>query len=121
MVTFENQKKGLDVVNELIEKSFKNSSFKSDLLDNPHAAIEALYGTVISKEVNIVVEDQSDPAYIYINIPAKPNLDEVELTDEQLEMVSGGEVLASVGVGALIVGAGLLGAAIGYGICKAID
>jgi len=121
MVTLEKQKEGLDLLNKLVTKSFESSSFKNELLTNPYTAIESVYGISISKEVNIVVEDQSNPEYIYFNIPAKPNMDEIELTDEQLEMVSGGEVLASVGVCALVVGAGLVGAAIGYGICKALS
>lgn len=120
MITFEKQKTGYELVNKIIEKSIENSTFKQELLNNPHAAIESVYGSSISKKMDIIVEEQSNPAYVYLNIPPKPNMNEMELTDEQLEIVSGGELVA-VGVGAAIVGAGLLGAAVGYGICKLLD
>ncbi|MFV0247947.1 MAG: class IIb bacteriocin, lactobin A/cerein 7B family [Tenacibaculum sp.] len=37
------------------------------------------------------MRDQTqDTSTIYFDIPAEPNLDELELTEEQLEMVAGG-------------------------------
>jgi hypothetical protein len=119
MITFEKQKKRFELINDLVKKSIEDPTFKKELLDNPHLAIESVYGNTISKKMNIVVEEQSNPAYIYFNIPAKPNINEVELTDEQLELVSGGEfILAGA---AIIIGAGLVGGAAGYGICCLLD
>src|SRR5690242_5379726 len=120
MITLEKEKKGYDLINKIIEKSIENPTFKKELLNNPHAAIESVYGSAISKKMDIVVEEQSNPSYIYMNIPPQPNMEEMELTDEQLEIVSGGELVA-VGVGAAIIGAGLLGAAAGYAICALLD
>ena len=121
MITLEKQKSGLELVNKLIEKSYESSSFKNELLNSPYTAIESVYGSPISKKMNIVVEDQSNSDFIYLNIPVKPNLETMELSDEQLEMVSGGEILASVGVAAIIITAGAVGAVVGYAICKAIN
>ena len=53
----------------------------------------------IPKGKKIVVEDQTESNVIYINIPQKVNIDEFELTEEQLETVSGGVAwLAVIGV-----------------------
>ena len=43
MITFEKQKTGYELVNKIIEKSIENSTFKQELLNNPHAAIESVY------------------------------------------------------------------------------
>jgi hypothetical protein len=119
MITFEKKKKGFELMNDLVRKSLENPAFKKELLENPHSAIESVYGSTISRKSNIVVEEQSNPDYIYFNIPAKPDINEMELTDEQLELVSGGEfILAGA---AIIVGAGLVGAAAGYAICALLD
>jgi hypothetical protein len=47
---------------------------------------------------------------MHINIPAKPNYDNLELSDEQLEVVAGGEVAAAVGIflGGAAVGVALV-------------
>ena len=37
-----------------------------------------------------VVKDQSNATNIYFNIPAKPNMDDVELNEDQLDIVAGG-------------------------------
>ncbi|TWI03216.1 putative ribosomally synthesized peptide [Flavobacterium tiangeerense] len=119
MITSEKLKKGVDLINQVVKKTIESPTYKKELLDNPHLAIESLYGKTISKEMNIVVEEQSNPNYIYFNIPVKPNINEVELTDEQLELVSGGEfILAGA---AIIIGSGLVGAASAYAICYLLD
>lgn len=121
MITLEQQKKGSDLMENLIRKSWESEDFKKDLINNPAATIKSFTNNASLNSMKILVEDQSDSNFIFINIPKKLNFESIELTDEQLEIVSGGEILASVGVGALIVGAGLAGAALGYGICAAID
>jgi len=60
----------------------------------------------------IVVEDQTDESIIYLNIPRKVNLDEFELTDEQLEMVAGGIVGLTLIIAVELVAIGYLAAAI---------
>jgi hypothetical protein len=37
------------------------------------------------------VRDQTDESTVYINIPAKLNTEDVELNEEQLEVVAGGQ------------------------------
>jgi len=76
---------------EIVQKAWDDADFKSQLVDNPIDAIEKLIG----KKMNIpagktlVVRDQTDESTVYINIPAKLELD-AELNEEQLEFVAGG-------------------------------
>ena len=44
-------------------------------------------------DVNLKFNYQTDHNYTYVNIPPKPNFEDMELTDEQLEQVAGGEVI----------------------------
>ncbi len=86
--------KTLQSLSYLINKSHENSTFKAKFLENPYNTIKDLdpeFSLEDGKE--IIVEDQSKTDVIYINIPKQPNLEELELTDEQLEMVSGGTSL----------------------------
>ena len=76
---------------EIVQKAWEDTSFKEELIANPVAAIEKLTG----KKMNLpegktfVVRDQTDESTVYINIPAKTQLD-AELSEEQLEAVAGG-------------------------------
>lgn len=38
----------------------------------------------------LVVRDQTDESTVYINIPVKLNIDDIELSEEQIEVVAGG-------------------------------
>ena len=60
-----------------------------------------------------------DPSIIYLNIPAKPDYSNLELTDEELEIVAGGEI--GIG-GAILIGLGVmaLGALVGYAVGEAV-
>ena len=53
----------------------------------------------------IVVQDQTDSSIIYIDIAAQPDIDNMELDEEQLELIAGG-VTWSYAVG-FLVAAGL--------------
>jgi hypothetical protein len=92
MVLTEQQQKSQELVNSLITHSWEDTSFKNRLVANPVSAIEEFTG----KKMNIpagktlVVNDLTDEGYAYITIPAKPDFDSLELSDEQLEMVAGG-------------------------------
>jgi hypothetical protein len=80
--------------NDLISKAWESEVFKEELINNPKATIERVVGTKMSipEESKIVVEDQTDPNIIYFNIPKNIKMEdlELELTDEQLEAISGG-------------------------------
>lgn len=92
MTTFEKNQKGTELLNTLFAKSWEDNAFKMQLIDNPIATIEGITGRnfMMPENKKLVVEDQTDESVVYLNIPAQPNLDELELSDEQLEHVSGG-------------------------------
>ncbi|GAB3224881.1 class IIb bacteriocin, lactobin A/cerein 7B family [Spirosoma arcticum] len=101
-----------DLYHGLISQSWQDELFKKSLLGNPVQTIENFIGRPISLESGkqrIVVEDQCDSNIIYLNIPERPNFNELELTDEQLEMVAGGSTPLC-----LYAGCFLVGVAIGY-------
>ncbi|MEM6319316.1 MAG: class IIb bacteriocin, lactobin A/cerein 7B family [Bacteroidota bacterium] len=81
---------------KVIHKAWEDEAFKHDLIANPKVAIEMATGTKIPESIKIVVNDQSDASKSFINIPPKPDYDNMELTDEQLEQVAGGEIAISV-------------------------
>lgn len=76
----------------IIQKAWEDTSFKQELIINPVEAIEKLTGKKVNlpKGKTIVVRDQTEETVVYINIPAQPNMDDVELNEEQLEIVAGG-------------------------------
>ena len=86
------------VIQTVINKAWNDPAFKQQLIDSPEQAIKNATGESLPLPdgLKLKVYDQSDPEYAYFNIPSKPNFDELELTDEQLEMVAGGEVGVSV-------------------------
>lgn len=81
------------ILQQVITEAWNNPSFKNELLNNPMEAIKNLTGKTIKlpkgvEELKVV--DQMNPKYSYLNIPTPPNMENVELTDEQLEAVTGG-------------------------------
>lgn len=86
------QQKGMEFMNSIVEKATEDNSFKQSLISNPVSAIEDFKGGSLdlSGGLEIVAMDQSDPDVIYINIPSPVAVSDMELTDQQLELVSGG-------------------------------
>jgi hypothetical protein len=73
----------------IIEKSREDENFKKELLANPFQVLEKMAGKPIDTYgMKIVVTDQSDASTLYVNIPT--DIDAMELTEAQLEMVAGG-------------------------------
>lgn len=77
---------------EIVQKAWDDADFKSQLTDNPVAAIEKLTGNKLNVPAGktLVVRDQTDESTVYINIPARQNIDDIELSEEQLEAAAGG-------------------------------
>ena len=77
---------------DIVQKAWDDAGFKNELLADPAAAIEKMTGKKLNlpEGKTLVVRDQTDDSQIFINIPAQPNLDDVELNDDQLEVVAGG-------------------------------
>lgn len=79
---------------QVVNEAWENPQFKSELEANPVAAIEKLTGQKLNlpEGKRLVVRDQTDEGTVYINIAAKPNTEDVELNEEQLEAVAGGAI-----------------------------
>jgi hypothetical protein len=85
---------------EIVQKAWEDADFKNELVTNPVAAIEKLTGKkmTLPEGKTLVVRDQTDDSTVYINIPAKPEVD-AELNEEQLEKVAGGCQWGDSGMG----------------------
>jgi hypothetical protein len=87
------------------------------LVKNQVATIESFPGIKTTGDYKFVVEDQTDSSIIYLNIPRKVELENFELTDEQLNAVSGGEIVLGLAIGAAF----LTGMGVGVAIYAAVN
>ena len=90
-----NLKKEQEVLHQVIAEAWTNQAFKQQLIDNPVAAIKALTGQDVQLPAGktLAVFDQSDNNIVCLNIPPQPNLEDLELTEAQLEVVAGGGII----------------------------
>ncbi|WP_298511869.1 NHLP leader peptide family RiPP precursor [uncultured Kordia sp.] len=86
------QKKSQELLQKIIYKAWEDETFKQALVVNPIEAIEKATGEKINlpKDKTLIVRDQTCSSTIYINIPAEPNMEDIELNEEQLEFIAGG-------------------------------
>lgn len=105
---------GKELYESIIIEALKNDLFKKQLIDKPRKTINKYANGefYLSDEIKVVVDDQSDQSLIYLNIPAKIDIDELELTDEELNHVAGGGTTWSLLSGLICLG---------YQVAKALD
>ena len=80
------------LLQQVVTEAWENADFKKKLIADPVNAIEELTGEKLNipEGKTFVVKDQTDETIVYINIPAKQDLENMELNEEQLEAVAGG-------------------------------
>ena len=86
---------------EIVQKAWENAEFKKELVANPIAAIEKHFGKKLNlpEGKTLVVRDQTDESTVYINIPSESEkVDDLELSESQLEAVAGGIMQPGLGL-----------------------
>jgi len=110
---------------DLTEKCWKDQQFFDDLIASPLETLKKTTGNVFDLGdhfTDVKVEDQTDPDTIYLNISAKPDFDNLVLTDEQLEMVAGGILMISAAtLGWIVAGVIVGGVTTGVVVAAIID
>jgi hypothetical protein len=82
----------------LIEKSLQDEAFRQRLIEDPKGAVEQELGARLPEEVRVVtVEETQDTIYLVLPSTPMAGAEGVELSDQQLESVSGGEEDTSIG------------------------
>ena len=90
--------KNQKIIATLLKKAWEDPSFKSELIANPLETIKHATGESLDlpEGKQLIVVDQTDTSIVYLNIPSELDMDEVELTDEQLELIAGGSTPADL-------------------------
>jgi len=85
-------KREQEVLQTVLSKAWEDQAFRKNLTENPISTIENFTGVkiVMPEGKTLVVIDQSDNSKVYMNIPAEPDLENMELTEDQLENIAGG-------------------------------
>lgn len=81
-----------EIIEAVISKAWEDANFRKELMGEPIKAIEKLTGVrvVLPEGKTLVITDQTDKSKIYVNIPTEPEVENMELSEEQLEAVAGG-------------------------------
>ncbi|MNQ55352.1 hypothetical protein D3C85_694450 [compost metagenome] len=90
MILTEEQKKGQDVFFRIITEAWENDDFKKSLIKNPEKTLEVFFERSLPIGKKIKVTDQSDPEFLYINIPIKMPSEDQELNEKKLDNCRGG-------------------------------
>lgn len=85
---------------ELAAKAWQDDAFMDELRSNPKAVIAREYGVTLPDSLDLKVVEES-AGTLYLRIP--PNPSEIELSDEQLELVAGGEVVVTAIIGTIAI------------------
>jgi hypothetical protein len=89
-----------EMARRLIEKSLQDESFRRRLIEDPKGAVEQELGTRLPEEVRVVSVGETQDT-IYLVLPSTPmaGSEGIELSDQQLESVSGGWVYDTISTG----------------------
>jgi hypothetical protein len=86
------QNKEEEVLRLVISKAWEDINFRKSLVSDPITAIENLTGAkiVLPEGKTLVINDQTDKSKVYVNIPSEPDIEDIELSESQLEIIAGG-------------------------------
>ena len=79
-------------LNKIIEKCQGSEDFKQSLIRQPQRTLRSVLGITLDLPENaqLVINDQTDARFVHLNIPPQMEYDDVELTEAELDFVSGG-------------------------------
>ena len=82
-----------EIIQSVISKAWEDSNFRKELIADPVTAIERLSGIkiILPEGKTLVIADQTDKSKVYLTIPSEPEMENMELTEEQLESIAGGK------------------------------
>ncbi|QOG01214.1 hypothetical protein [Flavobacterium sp. MDT1-60] len=89
MILTKEQKKGQDVFFSIIAEAWENDDFKKSLIKNPEKTLAVFFGRNLPIGKKIKVTDQSDPEFLYINIPIKMKPEDQEPDEKKIDNCSG--------------------------------
>jgi hypothetical protein len=100
------QQRIIDGQTTLIAKAWHDAAYKQALLRDPKAVVAREFGAPLPAEVSMqVVAEDAHTQYLVL----PPALSDLELSDEQLEQVAGGEVGLITTVVLSVLGVGVVG------------
>jgi hypothetical protein len=94
-------------IEAIVSRAWDDDNFKTALVAQPEQALKSI-GMTLPEDCKVRVSDQSDPTKVYLNLLPENIADELELSEEQLEQVSGGFVIGAV-VGLILSAGGAAG------------
>lgn len=79
----------VSLTQKIQELAATDEQFRAALLKDPHTAIQGLIGRALPDSISVTVVEETPDSFVIV-LPARPPADESELSDLQLEQVSGG-------------------------------
>ncbi|BAI74514.1 nitrile hydratase (plasmid) [Azospirillum sp. B510] len=107
-----------DLEAKIVARAWSDDDFKAKFLADPKAMFEEHLGTKLP-ETLVMTAHEETPDTIHFVIPAKPQIDLDELSDEDLEKVAGGVdaiTTAAIGTALFTLVTGLAASAVTAGV-----
>ncbi len=80
-----------DLEQQIIERAWRDDSFRQELLRDTKAVVAREYGIYLPENMNLVVHEET-PTTLHFVLPRNPaGAGDDELSDAELEMVAGGK------------------------------
>ncbi len=92
IMKYTEQQKAQFFLTSIYKKAWEDKTFLKNLIHNPIRTLNNFTGKKGKLPFGkvLIVEDQTNPNHIYLNLPAKPsNYSDIELNETQLDEVSG--------------------------------
>lgn len=85
-------KKVEEVLKQIISKAWEDLNFRKELIADPINTIQNYTGAkvILPEGKELIILDQTDKNKVFVNIPSEPDFEDVELSEDQLEIIAGG-------------------------------